>query len=50
MADGESRTGAVPHELDPRPREVRRAETLVRRLQARIVKAQATAPRPARGV
>ena len=35
MADGESRTGAAAHET-----ELRRAEELVRRLQARIVKAQ----------
>jgi RNA-directed DNA polymerase len=40
MADGESRSGAAPHAADPRVREVRQAETLVRRLQARIVKAQ----------
>ena len=35
MADGESRTGAAAHET-----ELRTAERLVRRLQARIVKAQ----------
>jgi RNA-directed DNA polymerase len=40
MADGESRTGAASHEKDPRTRDLRKAGILVRRLQARIVKAQ----------
>jgi RNA-directed DNA polymerase len=40
MTDGESRTGAASHEEEPTTRAVRRAEQLVRRLQARIVKAQ----------
>ena len=40
MTDGESRTGAASHEEEPPTRAVRRAEQLVRRLQARIVKAQ----------
>ena len=40
MTDGEDRTGAVSLEEDLRKRDVRKAEALVRRLQARIVKAQ----------
>jgi RNA-directed DNA polymerase len=41
MADGASRTGAASRETSPTAHEVRQAEQLVRRLQARIVKAQA---------
>ena len=41
MTDGAGRTGAAPHETAPQEREMRKAETLVRRLQARIVKAVA---------
>jgi RNA-directed DNA polymerase len=40
MTDGENRTGAAPHAGDPPAQALRKAETLVRRLQARIVKAQ----------
>ena len=44
MADGTSRTGAASHgsqEVPPTPQQVEAAEAHVRRLQARIVKAQA---------
>ena len=41
MADGNSRTGAASREVPPTPQPVRQAELLVRRLQARIVKAHA---------
>lgn len=40
MTDGENRTGAASHAEDPSARDRRKAELLVRRLQARIVKAQ----------
>jgi retron-type reverse transcriptase len=44
MTDGKSRTGAASHgsqEVPPTPQQVQAAEGHVRRLQARIVKAQA---------
>ena len=42
MTDGTNRTGAASHDPPPTPARIRqRAEANVRRLQARIVKAQA---------